>query len=222
MANPDFKKVIFKDALLQWPKLNATYRFNSAIRQSEQCAPSAQGAAWSCGFLVTAEEAKAIWQDLQAHYKDCQSRNSKMPPFSTVFGMKKQDNGTVIFSAKKAAMSKSGQPNKEPSILAGDLTPLADKAIWTGSVGTARCIAFPSVDPQGNGGISLLLDAIQVTKAVYGQDDNSDFTPVAMQTEVKGDAAPQDDDPFGLPPVQTPQAAPPQPVSLSLDDEIPF
>lgn len=213
MANPDFKKVILKDATLLWPKLDATYRFNTSTRQSEKCAETAQGATWSCNFQLNAEDGKAMWETLKTHYNDCRSRNSKLPEFKKVFGLKKNDDGTVVLSAKKNAMSKQGTPNKPPQVLAADLTPLADKAFWTNSVGTARLLAFPIVDPEGSGGISLMLDVLQVTEAVYGGEDLSDFSA----TEMKIEKPAVDDDPFGLPPVtEAPKA------SADLDDEIPF
>ena len=228
MANLDFKKIVIKDATLQWPKLDQTYRYNRAENKSEPVPASAQGANWSCGILMSAEEARALWNELQAHYKDCQSRNNKLPNFSTVFGMKKRDDGLVVFSAKKNGVNSKGQPNKEPTVLAGDLTPLADRRIWSGSKGNIRFNAYPSQNPEGAGGISLLLDTIQVTKAIYGSgDDADDFKPVAMQTEqveMPDDGAKEaaTDDPFGLPPVdRTPPNEPPK-ASNDFDDEIPF
>lgn len=217
MANPDFKKIVIKDAHLQWPKLDQTYRYNRAENKSEPVAASAQGASWSCGMLMSAEEARELWTDLQAHYKDCQTRNSKLPKFKHVFGMKKREDGLVEFRAKKNGMSAKGLPNKEPTVLAGDLTPLEDRRIWSGSIGNVRLNAYPSQNPDGEGGVSLLLDTIQVTKAIYGSDDDKDdFTPLAMQTETK-EIEDKEDDPFGLP--EIPGSNPP---SNDLDDEIPF
>jgi len=219
MANPDFKKIVIKDANLQWPKLDQTYRYNNVEKRSEPCAQNAQGASWSCGVLMSSEEAKALWTELKTHYADCQSRNSKLPDFKTVFGMKKREDGLVVFSAKKNGTNRAGQNNEAPKLLAGDLSPLEDRRIWGGSIGNMRVLAYPVQSPQGEGGISLLLDTIQVTKAVYDSAQNDDdFAPVQMQTEKVEVEAPQDD-PFGLPPVQEQQA----PARANdLDDEIPF
>ena len=223
MANLDFKKFVISDAHLIWPKLDQTYKYNRAENKSEPVPASAQGANWSCGMLMSSEEAKRLWADLQAHYKDCQTRNPKLPKFSTVFGMKKRDDGLVVFSAKKNGVNAKGQPNKEPTVLAGDLTPLADRRIWSGSTGNVRFNAYPSQNPDGEGGISLLLDTIQVTKAVYGSgDDADDFKPVTMQTEQVELPDDDDRDEFGLPPIdKTPEKEPPK-ASGDFDDEIPF
>jgi len=81
-------------------------------------------------------------------------------------------------------------------------------------------LAYPVQSPQGEGGISLLLDTIQVTKAVYGSDaDGDDFAPVTMQTEKVETEAEQETDVFGLPPIKEQQSAA---IANDLDDEIPF
>ena len=220
MANPDFKKIVIKDAHLQWPKLDQTYRYNNVEKKSEPCAQNAQGASWQCGVLMSAEEAKSLWGELQAHYKDCQTRNSKLPNFSTVFGMKKREDGLVVFNAKKNGTNRAGQNNEPPKLLAGDLSPLEDRRIWGGSIGNMRVLAYPTQSPQGDGGISLLLDTIQVTKAVYGSDaDGDDFAPVTMQTEKVETEAEQETDVFGLPPIEEQQSSA---TANDLDDEIPF
>lgn len=222
MANPDFKKIVIKDAHLQWPKLDQTYRYNNIEKRSEPCPVTANGAAWTCGILMSSEEAKVLWGELQAHYKECQSRSSKLPKFSTVFGMKKHDNGTVTFTAKRNGTTRDGQKNEAPNVLAGDLTPLPDRRLWSGSIANMKLSAHPVTSPQGEGGISLKLDTIQVTKAVYGSDfADNDFTPVAMETQhldVETNADQEDE--FGLPPVRT--NAQPVAVSDVFDDEIPF
>lgn len=223
MANPDFKKIVIRNALLAWPKLDQPYRYNSQEKRSEPCSASAQGAAYSVGLQLSVEDAKAVHADLVAHYKDCQSRNSRLAQFSKVFGMKKGDDGIVTFTAKKRAMSAKGEINQPPLLVDGNKQALEDRKLYSGSVGHAVVIAYPVTDPDGNGGISLLLDKMQVTKAVYGQDDN-DF--VIEGFEVENKTAPSkpaadpfgDDDPFGLPPVkEKPKAS-----TFDLDDEIPF
>lgn len=65
----------------------------------------------------------------------------------------------------------------------------------------------------------MLLDTIQVTKAVYDSAQNDDdFAPVQMQTE-KVEVEQSNDDPFGLPPIKEQQSAA---MANDLDDEIPF
>jgi len=182
--NDDFHKVLAKNVTLQYPKLNQTYRYNTQKQASEPCAPTASNAAWSIGFEMPKDQAKALYEDLRAHYEACRSRNSKMPAFKTIFGMKKnEEKGTVSFSAKRNGMKKDGSPNKAPTVIDGQKQPLADLAFWGGSKGTVRAWAVAVVDPEGNGGISLLLDAVQVTEARYGDGGMDDFDTVESKAD---------------------------------------
>ena len=182
--NDDFHKVLAKNVTLQYPKLNQTYRYNTQKQASEPCAPTASNAAWSIGFEMPKDQAKALYEDLRAHYEACRSRNSKMPAFKTIFGMKKNEEaGTVSFTAKRNGMKKDGSPNKAPTVIDGQKQPLADLAFWGGSKGTVRAWAVAVVDPEGNGGISLLLDAVQVTEARYGDGGMDDFDTVESKAD---------------------------------------
>jgi len=189
--NDDFKKVLARNVTLQYPKLISTHRFNTATQRSEPCAPTASNAAWSVAFDMTKEQAKPLYEDLRGHYEACKSRNPKMPAFKTVFGMKKlkdqndNDTGVVQFTAKRNGMKKDGTPNKQPIVIDGQKNPMEDLNFWGGSIGTVRAWAVAVVDPDGNGGISLLLDAIQVTEARFGDGGMDDFEDV--EPEAKAD-----------------------------------
>ena len=182
--NDDFMKVLAKNVTLQYPKLNQTYRFNTQKQASEPCAQTASNAAWSVAFDMTKDEARPIYESLKAHYDACRARNPKMPQFKTVFGMKKnEETGTVSFTAKRNGMKKDGTPNKAPTVIDGQKQPLADLAFWGGSKGTVRAWAVAVIDPDGNGGISLLLDAVQVTEARYGDGGMDDFDTVESKAD---------------------------------------
>ena len=179
--NDDFMKVLAKNVTLQYPKLNQCYRFNTQKQASEPCAQSASNAAWSVSFNMPKAEAKPIYDAMVQHYENTRKRNPKLPQFKTVFGMKKlkddsgNDTGIIQFSAKRNGMKKDGSPNQAPAVIDGQKQPLADLNIWGGSKGTVRAWAVAVVDPEGKGGISLLLDAVQVTEAVYGDGGMDDF-----------------------------------------------
>lgn len=181
MANPDFKKFVFKNVTFAWPRLDQPYRYNPSTEKSEPCPANAQGAGFSLAWTMPYTQAKPIFEEMKAHYEDCRGRNSKLPAFGTVFGLKKlkdadgNDTGEAQFTAKKGAMSNDGKLNKEPTVVGVDHQPLADKAIWGGSTGHVRVLAFAATNPQDkSGGISLLLDAVVVTKAEYGGDGLGD------------------------------------------------
>jgi hypothetical protein len=212
--NDDFLKILAKNVTLQYPKLNQTYRFNTAQKKSEPCAPTASGAAWSVAFEMTKEQAKPLYEEMRAHYEACRSRNSKLPPFKTVFGMKKlkdehgNETGVVQFTAKRNGVKSSGEANKAPTVIDGQKQPLADLNIWGGSKGAVRAWAIAVVDPDGAGGISLLLDAVQVTEARYGDGGMDDFDTVESKA-----------DPFEQKPLSDQTR---DKIKADLDDEIPF
>ena len=212
--NDDFMKVLAKNVTFQYPKLNQTYRFNTQKQASEPCAPTASNAAWSVAFEMTKDEARPLFESLKAHYEACRGRNPKMPQFKTVFGMKKlkDENGTetgmVQFTAKRNGMKKDGSANKAPTVIDGQKQPLADLAIWGGSKGTVRAWAVAVIDPDGAGGISLLLDAVQVTEARYGDGGMDDFDTVQPK-----------DDPFETKALGEEKR---KSIAQELDDDIPF
>lgn len=212
MANEDFTKVIFKDVEFKYPRLGDTFRFNTGTRQSEPCAPTASGAAWTINWEMAYDKAKPIYDQLKAHYDSRHASGRVKAPFHTIFGMKKLDNGNVEFRAKRNGTKGSGEVNKPPMVIGADKQPLADVNIWGGSKGTVRCWAAPVTDPDGKGGISLFFDAVQVTEAVYGGGGLDDFDAVAVEAPA--------DDPFGAP---AHQAAPkPTPLDDLGGDDVPF
>lgn len=210
--NADFKTVMIHDTTFHWPRLDQPYRYNSQEKRTEACAPNVTGAGYSIAFDMPMDKAKELHGVLKAHYNECRSRNSKLPEFSTVFGMKKdQEAGTVRFTAKKRAVNGKGEINKPPVVIDGRKQPLVEKNIWSGSTGNARLLAFAATDPDGKGGISLLLDTVQVVNAVYGGDNLDDFDEVAGGTTMTVD------DDFDTP--QQTQAAKPAPASVPADAE---
>ena len=186
--NADFKTIMVHNTTFHWPRLDQPYRYNKQEGRTEACAPNVNGAGYSIAFEVTMAEGKELHGVLKAHYNDCRSRNPKLPEFSTVFGMKKdQEKGTVRFTAKKKAVSNDGKLNKPPTVIDGRKQPLPEKNIWSNSTGNLRVLAFPTIDPDDRGGISLLLDTVQVVNAVYGGDNLDDFEEVAGGTTITAD-----------------------------------
>lgn len=177
--NPDFQKIVCEDVEFQWPRLDQPYRFDQHKKETVPCPPSAQNAGYSLNWIMPADRAGAMAARLSEHYEGCRGRNSKLPEFSGIFGMKTLEDGRVQFVARKSAMSNDGEVNKAPRVVDEYHEELEDKAIWSGSKGSVRALAFPSTNPQdGKGGISLLLDAVLVTDANYcGDNLEEDFGP---------------------------------------------
>ena len=212
MAKTDFKPVMIRNVEFKYPRLNGTYRYNTSEKKSEECAPTASNAAYSIAWEMTAEEAKTLHAELKAHYETCQTK----APFSKVFGMKKLDSGNYEFRAKRNGTNSQGQQNEKPRVIDGSKQPLADTAFWGGSKGSIKVTAYPVTDPEGIGGVSLLIDTVQVTHAVYGGGGLDDFDEVATTMSGGVDASLDD---FGPATAPAPQAAP---SPAELEDEIPF
>jgi len=212
MAKTDFKPVMIRNVEFKYPRLNGTYRYNTSEKKSEECAPTASNAAYSIAWEMTAEEAKTLNAELKAHYETCQTK----APFSKVFGMKKLDSGNYELKAKRNGTNSQGALNEKPRVIDGMKKPLADLAFWGGSKGSIKVTAYPVTDPEGIGGISLLIDTVQVTHAVYGGGGLDDFDEVPTTMEGGVDASLDD---FGPAAAPAPQAAPAQ---ADIEDEIPF
>lgn len=193
--NPDFLKVTFKEVELKWPRLDKTYRYNSQKKETEACAPTVQGAGWSVAWDVGLAEAKDFRAAMVKHYNDCKARKPELPDFTKIFGAKKdEEKGIVTFSASRKAVSNAGEANKPPKVLNSTFGDLEDKAIWSGSMGGVTIFAVPTVDPDGVGGIKLLLDTVVVWEPVYGgSNPEDDFGParhVSVQREAQAVAQP--------------------------------
>jgi hypothetical protein len=209
----DFKTIMVRNVELLWPRLNTTYRYNTAEKRSEPCKPTANGATYSVSWKMDKEQAKALYAECKAHFEARKGNG-----FTTVFGMKKDEDGSVIFRAKRNGTKGDGTENTPPRVIDGKKAPLEDPAIWTGSRGTIRCTAVPTNNPDGEGGITLLFDTVQVTHAVYGGGGLDDFDEV--DTTYAGGSAGSDLDDFDAP---APAAAKPAPAPADdLGDDIPF
>ena len=221
MANEDFRQFMFRNVEFKYPRLNQTYRYNTAEKRSEPCQPTASNAAYSVAWEMSQADAKAIYAELKAHYE---SRKSS-PAFSKIFGMKKLENGNIEFRAKRNGTNREGSVNTPPKVIDGNKQPLADAGFWGGSKGNIRVIAYPATDPDGAGGISLLIDTVQVTHAVYGGDSLDDFETTATTIVGAGSELDAFDAAVKAPaPADDPFAAPskPAPASVLDDSEIPF
>ena len=212
MANTDFKPVMIRNVVFSYPRLGATYKYNTAEKRSEECNPRAQGAAYSIGWEMSKEDAGKLHAELKAHYESCVTK----APFGKIFGMKPLESGNVMFSAKRNGVNGKGEENPKPTVINGLKQPLEDVHIWGGSKGNLKVTAYPVTDPNGIGGISLLIDIVQVTDAVYGGGGLDEFDTIAPVGKII-------DPDFDTPPASDPFADIPKTAANDLDmDDIPF
>lgn len=209
MANTDFKNFTLQNLTFAYPKLDATYKYNSMARKSEKCPQRAQGASWSIGWEMNAADAAKFEAALVAHYNSCNTGQ----PFVRVFGAKKLDNGSTLFTAKRAGVNAKGEENKAPEVVDSQKRPLADLAFWGGSKGNLIISAHPTNDPDQSYGVALKIVAIQVTEAIYGGSAGVDSFDIVSD----GSSA------FDTPPASNPFADIPKTAANDLDmDDIPF
>ena len=211
MAKTDFKPVMIRNVVFSYPRLGATYKFSTAEKRSEECNPRAQGAAYSIGWIMSADDAGKLHAELKAHYESCVTK----APFEKVFGMKKLDDGSYSFSAKRNGVNGQGEPNPQPTVIDGMKQPIADLNFWSGSTGNIKVTGYGVTDPNGVGGISLLIDTVQVVNAVYGGGGLDDFDEVAPTGGAHAD--------FDAKPAADPFAGIPKTAANDLAmDDIPF
>ena len=219
----EFKDVLIRNVIFQWPRLDSGYVYKKEIEKSEKVSESAPNAEWSITFTVSHEEAQDLWKQAIAHFNDCKKINSKLGKFGTIHGMKKQDDGTVQFTAKKKCITSKGTPSQAVKVIDGAKQPLADLSIWSGSTGNLKVSMLPTHNPkQEQWGIKLLLSAVQVLEAKYA-DGADDFDAV--------DTGVEEVDDFGIPVEKKTDQQPDleleiegqtQAAKSDLDDEIPF
>ena len=125
MANTDFKPTMVRNVEFKYPRLNSTYRYNTAEKRSEECAPTASNASYSVAWEMPQGEAAKLYAELKAHYENCNRKES----FSKIFGMKKLDSGNVEFRAKRNGTNSQGTLNEKPRVIDGMKQPLAVSAI---------------------------------------------------------------------------------------------
>lgn len=212
MAKTDFKGFMIRGVEFRFPRLAATYKFNTAEKRSEECNPRAQGAAYSIGWIMNANDAGKLHAELKAHYESCVTK----APFEKVFGMKKLDDGSFSFSAKRNGVNGQGDENPKPTVIDGMKQPIADLNFWSGSMGNIKVTGYGVTDPNGVGGISLLIDTVQVVSAVYGGGGLDDFDEIVPTGGAHAD--------FDAKPAADPFAGIPKTAAndLEMDDEIPF
>jgi len=193
MAKEDFKSMVVKEVELQWPRLNQPYHFNNAQRRTEACDPMAKDAAYSVSWTMGTEDARKLYTELLEHFKACAARDKKIGKFTGIFGHKKDDDGSHMFTAKRNCVNAQGTMTTPPPVVDAHKQPLADKAIWSGSIGSVAFSAVAVADPSQKWGIKLLLSAVQVIKAKYGSTAVDEFDEYETEDDTEGDDPRQGD-----------------------------
>ncbi len=229
----EFKDVLIRNVIFQYPKLDSGYLWNNAEVKSEKVSVSTPGAAWEISFIVSHEEGQNLWKQAISHFNECKKINSKLGQFGTIHSMKKNEDTTVFFTAKKKCITTKGIPAQAVKVIDAAKQPLADLSIWSGSTGNIKFSMLPTFNPKKEQwGIKLLLSAVQVIEAKYA-DQSDDFDavntgvdevdPFGIPMDEKSDKQPAPTTPsFDLEIEGQEQAAKYDAVNPDMDDEIPF
>ena len=188
-----------------WPRINATYKFDSVEGRSVKCDPKDPAAAYEMQFRMSGNEAKELWGKMVEAYNAKKQAGWPDKPENPF----KKDEGTYIGKAKLKG-NYNGELTKGVAQFDAQGNRLAsDFMLTTGSMVNIAVTFVPY--NMREAGVSLRLRAVQVVQYKEMEEAN----PFGA---VDGFTAKPEVDEFGLPPI--PEKKPE--LSDDLNDEIPF
>ena len=207
-----------------WPRINKTYKFDSAERKSVPCPPSDPAAAYEMSFRMTADQAKALWGKMLEAYNASKEPSWPEQPVNPL--KREEDSGCYIAKAKLKGNYNGDLTKGVPQYDASGARLADDFMLTTGSMVNVAVKFIPY--SMREAGVSLRLQGVQVVRYKEMEEQNpfekvdgfvandANVNPFASQPTAPA-PAPQAD-PFGLPPVQSGS----RPASHDFNDEIPF
>ena len=175
----DFMQKMVTNVTFKYPRVDQWYQYNNATKKSDPCERTAIGAKKSIGFTMQPAAAKAFYKECKEHFERVAANNDNLGEFKGIHGYVKNDDGTVTFNAKRNGMTRAGKPGGDVKVVDGNRIPMDNAAFWGGSRGNLKFSILPTINPQTNeSGVSLFLDAVQVTHAVYGDGGDVDDFPL--------------------------------------------
>lgn len=152
---------IIKDVEALYPRVNQTYRFDSAENRSVPCDPQDDGASYEIKFRMDKDQAKELMTKMATAY--AQKREDKWPEnFPMPF--EKDENGTYIGKAKLKGAYGKDLTKKPKQYDANNKELPEDFLLTTGSTVNIQITCVPY--HMRDAGVSLRLNAIQVVKYV--------------------------------------------------------
>jgi len=152
---------LIKGVEVLYPRINKTYRFDTAENRSVPCDPFDDGASYSMQFKMDEAQAKELMGVMAKTYAE--KRDAKWPE-KIPMPFKKTDDGMFIGKATlKGAYGKEAT-SKPKQYDAGNKELAEDFALTTGSIGNVAVVLFPY--HMREAGVSLRLRAVQVTKYI--------------------------------------------------------
>lgn len=207
---------IINNVTARYPRLNATYKFDSVEQRSVKCDPLDDGAAYETQFVMDSDTAKTLHGLCMEAWKNAaalDAKKKKWPEKPSLLPYKKTDEGEIVGKAKLKGAYGTDKVDPPLQVDAKRNRLPADFMLTTGS----RMNLSVTIVPYNTGavnGVSLRLRAVQVIELAEGMAASDPFGEV--DGYVAG-ATPAASDPFA-----PTGPAPSSPAALDLGDDIPF
>lgn len=193
----DFLSTMIKNAVAKYNNAATPTAYNSSLGRSEDCTVTAPNAAWSISFTLDEKGRDELEHKARQHFSNVKKTDSRLGSYGGIHSMRKQDDGSVMYTARKKCMTAKGKQNPEPKIVDGKKFPVENRDFWGGSKINLMVTLLPTNSPaSGEWGVSILLDAIQVVEPVFGSDEREDFDVISDQS-VTAASEFEDEIPFG-------------------------
>ena len=203
-------QTIITNAIARYPRLNATYKFDSNEMKSVKCDPMDDGAAYETQFIMGEEEAKQLHQLCMEAWKNARAMDTKKkwPEKPNLLPYKKdEETGEIIGKAKLKGAYGSDKTQPPKQVDAKRNTLPSDFMLTTGS----RINLAVTVVPYNTGsvnGVTLRLRSVQVIELMESEASDpfsevdgyviggasDDFAGVESETASKASDALEDDE----------------------------
>lgn len=156
---------------VMWPRINRTYKYDSAEQRSVPCSPLEEGSAYTLQFRMTGDQAKSLYKQMKLAYDS--KKESNWAEF--VMPFKKDEDGTYTHKAKLKG-SYGVEPTRKPMQYDAKGNKLPDDFLLTNGSLVNIAVVFVPYSMRDNG-VSLRLRAVQVIDLKPMKEDNP-FTAV--------------------------------------------
>jgi hypothetical protein len=189
---------IIPNVTAKYPRLNATYKFDSAEQRSVKCDPLDDGAAYEMQFVMDSDTAKTLHGLCLEAWKNAAALDPKKIWLEKpgLLPYKKQEDGTVVGKAKLKGAYGTDKVDPPLQVDAKRNRLPADFMLTTGS----RVNLSVTIVPYKTGavsGVTLRLRAVQVLELAEGMTASDPFsavdgyvvneTPAASRASVQND-----------------------------------
>ncbi len=209
---------IIPNVTAKYPRLNATYKFDSVERRSVKCDPLDDGAAYEMQFVMDMDTAKTLNGLCLEAWKNAAAMDQKKKQWPEKPGLlpyNKQEDGTVVGKAKLRGAYGTEKVDPPLQVDAKRNRLPADFMLTTGS----RVNLSVSIVPYNTGavnGVSLRLRAVQVIELAEGMSPFGEIDGYVVNETPAASRASVQNDPFAS---VSPAASS---VAVELGDDIPF